>query len=129
MKILLVGEFSRLHNSLKEGLQKLNHEVFLYGFNDGFKDFPIDLKLEKKFDKGFLKKIKLGIPFTIELNLLSSASTYDSRRIFSFSQFSVMRKRVLVNIFSISSFLISGKEGNIKNETDNIISEQTICDK
>lgn len=61
MKILLIGEYSRLHNSLKEGLQKLNHEVFLYGFNDGFKDFPIDLKLEKKFDKGFLKKIKLAI--------------------------------------------------------------------
>ena len=27
MKILLIGEYSRLHNSLKEGLQKLENEV------------------------------------------------------------------------------------------------------
>ena len=31
MKVLLVGEYSRLHNSLKEGLQKLGHEVFIVG--------------------------------------------------------------------------------------------------
>jgi glycosyltransferase involved in cell wall biosynthesis len=59
MKILLIGEYSRLHNSLKEGLQKLNHEVAIYGFNDGFKDYPVDLKFERNFDTGFLKKIKL----------------------------------------------------------------------
>ena len=61
MKILLIGEYSRLHNSLKEGLLKLGHEVTINGFNDGFKDFPIDLKFEKKFEKGFLKKIKVLI--------------------------------------------------------------------
>jgi hypothetical protein len=48
MKILLVGEYSRLHNSLKEGLLKLGHEVILLGSNDGFKDYPVDLRIKKK---------------------------------------------------------------------------------
>lgn len=59
MKILLIGEYSRLHNSLKEGLQKLGHEVTILGFKDGFKDYPVDFPLEKKWDSGFQKKIKL----------------------------------------------------------------------
>ena len=61
MKILLIGEYSRLHNSLKEGLQKLGNEVTILGFKDGFKDFPVDFPLEKKWDSGFLKKIKLAL--------------------------------------------------------------------
>ena len=61
MKILLIGEYSRLHNSLKEGLQKLGNEVTILGFKDGFKDFPVDFPLEKKWDSGLLKKMKLGI--------------------------------------------------------------------
>ena len=61
MKILLIGEYSRLHNSLKEGLQKLGNDVTILGFKDGFKDFPIDFPLEKKWDSGFLKKIKLSL--------------------------------------------------------------------
>ena len=59
MKILLVGEYSRLHNSLKEGLQKLGNDVTILGFKDGFKDFSVDFPLEKKWDSGFRKKIKL----------------------------------------------------------------------
>lgn len=59
MKILLVGEYSRLHNSLKEGLEKSGNEVSILGFKDGFKDFPVDFPLEKKWDSGILKKIRL----------------------------------------------------------------------
>lgn len=61
MKILLIGEYSRLHNSLKEGLQKLGNDVTILGFKDGFKDFPVDFPLEKKCDSGFLKKVKLTV--------------------------------------------------------------------
>ncbi|MGG7036029.1 MAG: glycosyltransferase [Flavobacterium sp.] len=42
MKILLVGEFSRLHNSLKEGLTELGHEVKIVGCGDNFKNYPVD---------------------------------------------------------------------------------------
>jgi glycosyltransferase involved in cell wall biosynthesis len=59
MKILLIGEYSRLHNSLKEGLQKHGHEVTILGFKDGFKDYPVDFLLEKKCDTGLLKKFKI----------------------------------------------------------------------
>lgn len=59
MKILLIGEYSRLHNSLKEGLQKLGHDVTILGFRDGFKDYPVDFPMEKKWNSGFLKKIKI----------------------------------------------------------------------
>lgn len=61
MNILLIGEYSRLHNSLKEGLLQLGHHVVILGFNDGFKDYPVDLRFEKKWDSGLFKKIKIGI--------------------------------------------------------------------
>ncbi|MFN3754753.1 glycosyltransferase [Flavobacterium sp.] len=61
MKILLIGEYSRLHNSLKEGLLELGNEVTLLGFKDGFKDFPVDFPLVKKWDYGLLKKVKVGV--------------------------------------------------------------------
>lgn len=48
MKILLVGEFSRLHNSLKEGLLSLNHEVTIIGSGDDFKNFPVDYSIAPK---------------------------------------------------------------------------------
>lgn len=61
MKILLISEYSRLHNSLKEGLKALGHDVCIIGFNDGFKNFPLDFPIIKKWDTGFLKKIKIVI--------------------------------------------------------------------
>jgi len=61
MNILLLGEYSRLHNSLKEGLLKLGHHVVVQGFNDGFKAYPVDLLFEKKWDRGFRKKLKIAM--------------------------------------------------------------------
>jgi len=61
MKVLLVGEFSHLHNSLKDGLLALGHEVFIIGQNDGFKNFPVDFPIHKKWDSGFLKKLKIAV--------------------------------------------------------------------
>ncbi len=49
MKILLIGEFSRLHNSLKEGLVALGHEVILIGNGDGFKNYAVDVSTKAKF--------------------------------------------------------------------------------
>lgn len=42
MRILLIGEYSRLHNSLKEGLLTLGHEVTLVSDGDSFKQYPSD---------------------------------------------------------------------------------------
>ncbi|MDI1303701.1 MAG: glycosyltransferase [bacterium] len=75
MKILLVSEYSRLHNSLKEGLEKSGHEVYILGHTDGFKDFPVDFPLVKKWDTGLLKKAKVAI-YTIFGFDMSSYLTY-----------------------------------------------------
>jgi glycosyltransferase involved in cell wall biosynthesis len=61
MRILLVGEYSRLHNSLKEGLQVLGHEVLLISTGDFFKKYPSDILLARKYDSGIPAKIKVGI--------------------------------------------------------------------
>lgn len=42
MKILLLGEYSGLFNSLKEGLVELGHNVTLISDGDGFKNYPSD---------------------------------------------------------------------------------------
>ncbi|MGV9003598.1 glycosyltransferase [Flavobacterium sp.] len=55
MKILLIGEYSRLHNSLKEGLLVLGHDVSIVSNGDGFKKYPIDFSVEAKlsYSKSF----------------------------------------------------------------------------
>lgn len=45
MKILLLGEFSGVHKNLKEGLQKLGHEVVIASSGDGFKQIKSDIDL------------------------------------------------------------------------------------
>ncbi|WP_418513870.1 glycosyltransferase [Corallibacter sp.] len=49
MKILLIGEFSRLHNSIKEGLSQLGHDVTLIGSGDLFKKYPVDINIAPVF--------------------------------------------------------------------------------
>ena len=61
MRILLVGEYSRLHNSLKEGLLTSGHEVTIVGSRDSFKNYPVDILLERGYEKGWCKKLKVGI--------------------------------------------------------------------
>ena len=57
MRILLVGEYSNLHNSLQKGLQELNHEVLLIRIGDGFKKYKSDILIKTPFKSGFLKKV------------------------------------------------------------------------
>lgn len=71
MKILLVGEYSRLHNSLKEGLQKLGHEVTIISTGDHFKQFPSDILLKRKYDNGILKKLKVGLYKLFKIDITS----------------------------------------------------------
>ena len=65
MKILLIGEFSRLHNSLKEGLLALGHEVVLVNNGDGFKKFPADISIRAAFFKSKVGNIPRQIWFRI----------------------------------------------------------------
>ncbi len=72
MRILLIGEFSRLHNSLKEGLVALGHEVTLVSAGDDFKGFPSDFSIAPVACRGsrilsFLGKIlRKGTGYDLE---------------------------------------------------------------
>ena len=71
MKILLLGEYSGLHNSLKEGLKAKGHEVTLIASGDGFKKFPADLLLKKRFQTGLSKKFRVAIHKLLGFDLSS----------------------------------------------------------
>lgn len=77
MKILLVGEYSRLHNSLKEGLVVLNQEVSILGTGDDFKEFPVDFSITPKIILSssllkFINKVFFKL-FKSDLQLLEKA--------------------------------------------------------
>ncbi len=65
MRILLIGEFSRLHNSLKEGLTALGHEVVIIANGDGFKNYPVDLSTKAKWCETFIGNIPRQIIFRL----------------------------------------------------------------
>jgi len=46
MKILLLGEYSNLHNSIKQALLNMGHEVLLVGNGDGFKKYETDILIK-----------------------------------------------------------------------------------
>jgi hypothetical protein len=48
MRILLLGEYSNFHSTLKTGLEKNGHRALLSGRKDGFKGFKLDISLEPK---------------------------------------------------------------------------------
>ncbi len=53
MKILLLGEYSRLHNSLKEGLVSQGHEVITVSSGDDFKKYHTDYSFHSAFFSRF----------------------------------------------------------------------------
>lgn len=57
MKILLLGEFSSLHNNLKKGLVEKGHSVTLASSGDGWKKINHDLKLPMPDTGSILSKI------------------------------------------------------------------------
>jgi glycosyltransferase involved in cell wall biosynthesis len=78
MRILLIGEYSRLHNSLKEGLENLGHKVTIVSTGDYFKNYPSDIKIIRRFENGILKKIKVGLFKIFKIDIAS----YDLMRQF-----------------------------------------------
>lgn len=46
MKILLLGEYSNVHNTLAEGLRQLGHQVTVASNGDFWKNYPRDIDLQ-----------------------------------------------------------------------------------
>lgn len=73
MRILLFGEYSNFHSTLKAALEKNGHSVLLSGRKDGFKDFKLDISLEPKLFMLYpLRKLKnlLYLLFKFDLSVL-----------------------------------------------------------
>lgn len=82
MKILLIGEYSRLHNSLKEGLVALGHDVVIIGSGDAFKKYPVDVYFKQPYTTGFsliFKKIVYKC-FGIDLTSIAIKKQFDSKK-------------------------------------------------
>lgn len=47
MKILLLGEYSNVHNTLAKGLRELGHQVTVASDGDGWKNYPRDIDLKR----------------------------------------------------------------------------------
>lgn len=47
MKILLIGEYSNVHNTLAQGLRSLGHKVVVASNGDFWKDYPRDVDLKR----------------------------------------------------------------------------------
>lgn len=71
MKILLLGEYSRLHNSLKEGLVSQGHQVITVATGDHFKKYDVDFSVHSAFFSHFwfTRKVKNLIYKTTHFDL------------------------------------------------------------
>jgi len=81
MRILLIGEYSRLHNSLKEGLTNLGHEVHILAQGDGFKKYPADYEIKHSFSKKWAKKTNSFIYKIFRINLKALQTYYNACRL------------------------------------------------
>lgn len=52
MRILLLGEYSNVHNTLAQGLRALGHEVCVASNGDFWKDYPRDIDLKREAGVG-----------------------------------------------------------------------------
>ncbi len=77
MKILLFGEFSGLHNNLKDGLIELGHEVVLASGRDGYKMIPNDLNLDGRLS-GIIGKLETRVRPFIHLPKLVGYDVFQS---------------------------------------------------
>lgn len=73
MKILLIGEYSRLHLTLMENLRSKGHQVLLISDGDGYKDYHRDIDIKRK-DGNILQKIKDYIRI---IKVIKSVKGYD----------------------------------------------------
>ena len=64
MRILLLGEYSNVHNTLAQGLRSLGHQVTVASDGDGWKDYPRDIDLQRTPGKraSFLWRLIKALP-------------------------------------------------------------------
>lgn len=71
MKILLIGEYNRTHQSLKEGLMVLGHTAIVVALSDGFKKTTSDIEITNLFKQGIKKKLRTFVFKIFNIDLYS----------------------------------------------------------
>lgn len=130
MKILLVGEYSRLHNSLKEGLKAQGHHVILVASGDYFKKYAADYTIFPHFLSNYwllrkaknlfykitridLEKLERGLRFYFLLPKLKNfdhVQLINSDAVETFPMLSRMLYKKLFKNIESRSLLICGDE-------------------
>ncbi|WP_165040201.1 glycosyltransferase [Dysgonomonas sp. ZJ709] len=140
MRILLIGEYSRVHLTLAEGLRVLGHEVVVASDGDRFKDYPRDIDLTRK-SSGFIDTllclvsvfnkfskfkgydvVQIINPCFVTLNVRINQYLYkqlkkNNKRVFlgAFGDDSYWVRACLAkNVFKYSEFFVDGKSTNLQ---------------
>ncbi len=69
MRILLFGEYSNVHHTLCEALRRTGHEVLLVSDGDGWKDYPRDIDLRRRYEGPWGSLLYLSKLFSMLLRL------------------------------------------------------------
>lgn len=96
MKILLVGEYSNVHNTLATGLRQLGHEVLVVSNGDYWKNYPRDVDVAR--DSGRTGGVRLYLKI---LSLLPRLCGYDIVQLINPMFFDLKAER----LFRIYDFL------------------------
>ncbi len=111
MQILLLGEYSRLHNTLKEGLISLGHDVIIVGDGDGFKNFPIDISIRPVFMdipfNRFFRKVIYKI-FRFDLSTLEKGLRFyfQLKRLKSFDVVQLINEKPIKTVAIFERYLL-----------------------
>jgi len=103
MRILLVGEYSRLHLTLSEGLCALGHEVVVASDGDGFKNYSRDIDL-------FRSSSSVYDTFTSLVSTIKSLSKLDGYDVVQFINPAFTPQNVRINRYLYSKLKANNKK-------------------
>jgi len=115
MRVLLLGEFSGLHQNLAVGLREFGVDVTVASDGDGWKDYPRDIDLFRDFEKSrniFLFKLLKRIPNlsgydVVQLNnpkFLNATPTFNS---LVFNYLNLTNKNIFLGAHGMDTYYIN----------------------
>lgn len=127
MKVLLVGEYSGVHNNLKRGLEKLGVKVILINGGDSWKNFDSDIRLiefpsdnyEILYNHWMMKFNKFRFRDIDVVQFINPSYFYSLGKYFADLAFELMDKA------KVSVSLLAGCDTNMAQHYDKIASN--IC--
>lgn len=148
MRILLIGEYSRVHLTLAEGLRSLGHEVVVASNGDGYKSYPRDIDLLRR-DSSILETLKCIFDFNKKIK---SFKNFDVVQLINpcftdlnikfnkryFKQLKTNNDKIFLGAFGDDSYwvracrdknLLPYSEFHIEGKETNIAYNQTLADR